>query len=563
MLTHLKVKNFAIVKDLDIEFKPGMTSITGETGAGKSIAIDALNLCLGGRADSSAVRSGETRAEIIAEFDVTGADAVKNFFEENDLTLEDDEVIIRRVLSSDGKSRAFINGTSVPLNQLRSLGELLIIIHGQHAHQLLFKADYQMDILDKYGNFQENRKILGKLAANVRLLEVQIKELEDNKEQFDARKQLLGFQLEELNKAAPKDKEYEELEQEYNKLSNTEDIKNSCAEAMELLEDNERCSALTSVRSALKAMEKVSEVDPSLSNVIQMLNDAEISIEESYDEIRSYSQEIEYAPDRLSYLEKRLRCYDELSEKYHVNPEKLYEFYLNLMNEFEHMNGSGDNIETLQKTLQEAIDAYLQESSKLSKNRSECAKVLSEKISSHMHDLAMPFGEFSIDVHYNKDKAPSTKGNDEIEFLVKINPGQDPGPLNAVVSGGELSRISLAIQEIHAEKVQTPTLIFDEVDTGISGQTANVVGRLLCNLGESSQVLCVTHLPQVAAQARQQLFVSKQVIQDKTETTMVELTSQERVKEIARLLSGDTITENALASARDLLSESKKNLKRS
>ncbi len=555
MLTHLKVKNFAIVKDLDIEFKPGMTSITGETGAGKSIAIDALSLCLGGRADSSAVRTGESRAEICAEFDVTGSQAVKNFFLEKDLPLEDEEVIIRRVLTPDGKSRAYINGTSVPLNQLRGLGELLIIIHGQHAHQLLFKSGYQLDILDKYGGFETYKEMLGKLAGEVKVLDQRLKELKENEEQFIARRELLGFQLEELRRADPREKEYEDLELEYNRMASTEDIRSNCALSMQLLEDDERNPALSAVRSALKAMNKIAAVDPNLNNVVKMLGDAEISIEESYNEIRSYSENIEFDPERMSFLEKRLACYDDLAGKYHIAPEKLWEHFSKLKKEYADLNSSDDDLDGLNKKLTEALSAYRSASAELSRKRTACAQDLALKITSHMHELAMPFGEFTIAVNFNPDSQPSVQGNDDIEFLVRINPGQEPGPLSSVVSGGELSRISLAIQEIHAEQVQTPTLIFDEVDTGISGQTANVVGKLLYNLGESAQVLCVTHLPQVAAQARRQLFVSKKVVEGRTETTMIELSDTDREKEIARLLSGDRITENALASARDLLTD--------
>lgn len=559
MLTHLKVKNFAIVKDLDIDFKPGMTSITGETGAGKSIAIDALTLCLGGRAEASSVRTGESKAEINAEFDVTASESVKNFFDDNELSLDDDTVIIRRIINADGKSKAFINGTAVTLSQLKSLGELLIIIHGQHAHQLLFKSDYQADILDKYGNFAELKKNLGILAHNVQKFVKQLREMEENREQFNAKKDLLHFQLDELRKADPKEKEYEELEQEYNKLANVEEIQNNCSASLQYLEDNEISSALNAVRSALKAMEKVAEVDPSLSNVIQMLNDAEISIEESYDEIHNYSEGIEYDPERMAFLEKRIATYEDLSQKYHVSPNTLFELYEKVKKEFALMNNGDESVDNIRENLQKATDDYLNLAKELSSKRNTCAKELSHRVTSHMHDLAMPFGEFSIEIKFDQDKQPSAKGNDEINFLVKINPGQDPAPLNAVVSGGELSRISLAIQEIHAEKVQTPTLIFDEVDTGISGQTANVVGKLLYNLGNSAQVLCVTHLPQVAAQAKQQLYVSKQVIDEKTETSMVELSTEERIKEIARLLSGDHITDNSLASAKDLLAANIKN----
>lgn len=554
MLTHLNVKNFAIVKYLDIDFPGGMTCITGETGAGKSIAIDALNLCLGERADAGSVRTGEAKAEITACFDITDSVPVHDFLRDNDFEAEEDEIIIRRTISSDGKSKAYINGTSVTLSQMRALGELLVIIHGQHAHQLLFKQDYQMAILDKYADLLKERQNLGETASEIRNTEAQISRIEANREQYNSKRDLLQFQLEELSKAEPKENEYQELDQEYSRLANADEIISSCEQCMRHLEDDERASALSAVQNALKSIERLQEIDAGrLDNVVTMLSEAEISIQESYDEIKEYGDSIEYDPRRMNFLEQRISLYDSLAQKYHVTPEKLYSFAEDLKKEYESMTTLSDSEDELKKQLQEKREEYQAKAKKLSEKRKEAAQELSRRISSHMHDLAMPHGQFTIAVNYNSEAAPSSKGNDEISFLVSVNPGQQPGPLNAVVSGGELSRISLAIQEIHAEKVQTPTLIFDEVDTGISGQTANVVGRLLSSLGASAQVICVTHLPQVASKAHHQMFVEKKVENGTTTTGMKELDDEGRIREIARLLSGDAITENALASARDLL----------
>ena len=559
MLTHLNVKNFAIVKYLDIDFPGGMTCITGETGAGKSIAIDALNLCLGERADAGSVRTGETKAEITACFDITDSIPVHDFLRDNDFEAEEDEIIIRRTISSDGKSKAYINGTSVTLSQMRALGELLVIIHGQHAHQLLFKQDYQTAILDKYADLLKERQNLGKTASEIRNIEDQISKIEANREQYNSRRDLLQFQLDELSRAEPKENEYQELDQEYSRLANADEIISSCEQCMQHLEDNERSSALSAVQNALKSIERLQEIDAGrLDNVVTMLSEAEISIQESYDEIKEYGNSIEYDPQRMSFLEQRISLYDSLAQKYHVTPEKLYAFAEDLKKEYESMTSLSDSEDELKRQMQEKREEYQTKAKKLSEKRKEAAQELSRRISSHMHDLAMPHGQFTIGVNYNSEAAPSSKGNDEVSFLVSVNPGQEPGPLNAVVSGGELSRISLAIQEIHAEKVQTPTLIFDEVDTGISGQTANVVGRLLSSLGASAQVICVTHLPQVASKAHHQMFVEKKVENGTTTTGMKELDDEGRIREIARLLSGDAITENALASARDLLASVQK-----
>ena len=554
MLTHLNIRNFAIVRDLDIDFREGMTSVTGETGAGKSIAIDALGLCLGERADAGSVRTGESRAEISALFDIIGSAAAESWFADNGMELEDSEVLIRRTITADGKSRSYINGTPATLAQLKSLGELLVIIHGQHAHQQLFKQTYQTAILDRFGGLLDIRRTVGADAGEIRKLEAELADLEQSREQREARRELLRFQLEELRKAEPREGEYQELEQEYNRLANADEISRICGESLNFLQDGERFSALHAVESALQCLQKAAEKDPgSLDNAINMLSDAQIAIQESYDEIRGYSGSVEADPQRLEILEKRISLYESLAMKYHVDPRQLWEHLGKLEQESASVEDAGEAGEALRQKLEEARVRYLNSARELSRGRKKAAEELAGRITAHMHELAMPHGIFTITVDADEKAAPSPGGMDTVRFLVSINPGQEAGPLNAVVSGGELSRISLAIHEIHAERVRTPTLIFDEVDTGISGQTASVVGRLLASLGNSAQVLCVTHLPQVASRARHQMKVEKEVRDGRTETSMRELTGEERIREIARLLSGDQVTDNALASARDLL----------
>lgn len=557
MFNHLTIKNFAIVKDLDIDFKGGMTAITGETGAGKSIAIDALGLCLGDRADANSVRTGTPKAEIIAEFDINDAPLASQYLDENDFENEDQSVIIRRIISSDGKSKSYINGSSATLSQLKNLGELLINIHGQSTHHQLFKEDFQLTILDNYGDLNRQYENLGTIARKINKINAQIDELHSNQEKFEARKSLLHFQLDELRKADPRENEFEELEQEYSKLANTDDLINTCQEALATMRDNENYSVLSQLNNVISNMESLTSIDNSLSNVLNMLHDAEISLEESYDEIHSYVDNIDSNPERLKYCEKRISLYEELAHKYHIRPEDLYAHYQEIKNEFESMTklaGSGDQLD---KELEEAFNEYTEAATNLSKERNKYARELEQKITNHMHELAMPYGQFSINLTYDENKHPNSKGNDHIKFLVSVNPGQAPGLLSDTVSGGELARISLAIQEIYAEKVSTPSLIFDEVDTGISGQTANVVGKLLHKIGETTQVICVTHLPQVASSAHNQYFVQKKVIDQSTETSMIELDHEGRVKEIARLLSGDQITKNSLASAEELLNQNK------
>ncbi len=324
---------------------------------------------------------------------------------------------------------------------------------------------------------------------------------------------------------------------------------------MELIRDSDNYSILGELNTVIGKMESVAEFDSSLGNVLEMLREAQISLEESYDEIHSYADNIDSDPERLKYLEKRISHYEELAHKYHVRPEELFRTFQEIRTEYESMNNLMDSSEDLQNRMIETRRAYIDAAAELSELRKKYSVELSQKITDHMHELAMPYGQFSIEVNFDKFKNPSSKGNDSIRFLVSINPGQAPGLLGDTVSGGELARISLAIQEIYAEKVSTPSLIFDEVDTGISGQTANVVGRLLHKIGETTQVICVTHLPQVASCAHNHFFVQKKVVDQSTETSMTELDREGRIKEIARLLSGEQITKNSLASAEELLNQ--------
>ena len=555
MFNHLTIKNFAIVKDLDIDFRNGMTAITGETGAGKSIAIDALGLCLGDRADAASVRTGTAKAEITAEFDISDAPQAIRYLDEHEIESEDQTVIIRRVISSDGKSKSYINGTSATLAQLKTIGELLINIHGQSAHHQLFKEDFQLCILDNYGDLNTRYENLSALAKELSSIKSKISQLEENREKYEARKSLLHFQLDELRKADPKEGEFEELEQEYSRLANIDDLISSCHESMELIRDSDNYSILGELNTVIGKMESVAEFDSSLGNVLEMLREAQISLEESYDEIHSYADNIDSDPERLKYLEKRISHYEELAHKYHVRPEELFRTFQEIRTEYESMNNLMDSSEDLQNRMIETRRAYIDAAAELSELRKKYSVELSQKITDHMHELAMPYGQFSIEVNFDKFKNPSSKGNDSIRFLVSINPGQAPGLLGDTVSGGELARISLAIQEIYAEKVSTPSLIFDEVDTGISGQTANVVGRLLHKIGETTQVICVTHLPQVASCAHNHFFVQKKVVDQSTETSMTKLDREGRIKEIARLLSGEQITKNSLASAEELLNQ--------
>jgi len=551
MLCQLSINNFAIVRFLELDFRPGMTSITGETGAGKSIAIDALGLCLGNRADASSIRPGANKTEVSARFSLTDIPLAKRWLEDNDLDL-DDECILRRTISHDGRSRAYINGNPVPLVQLKLLGQLLVGIHGQHAHHAMLKSEHQLSLLDSYAN---HRLLLESVSASYQRckhIEAELQQLITSQQERIARKQLVQYQVEELDEFGLKINEFEEIEQEHKRLANSTELVDNCQASLLLLTDDEDSNIASWLNKAVSLADNLQSVDPALSNVCTMLNDALIQVQESSSELQHYLSNLELDPAHFSYLEERLSKAMQLARKHHVSPNQLAEHHQALIAELASLDGDESKLEDIQQQLEASKIAYLANAQKLSQSRSRYAKELDKQVTQSIHELNMPKGKFTIEVNFNPDLL-SPNGSDHIEFLVTTNPGQPLQPLAKVASGGELSRIGLGIQVITAKKVATPTLIFDEVDVGISGPTAAVVGRMLRSLGESTQVLCVTHLPQVAGNGHQHLFVNKFNKAGSTETTMTALDREQRIQELARLLGGDTITNNTLANARELL----------
>ncbi|MGL4613806.1 MAG: DNA repair protein RecN, partial [Shewanella sp.] len=549
MLCQLSINNFAIVRFLELDFRPGMTSITGETGAGKSIAIDALGLCLGNRADASSIRPGANKTEVSARFSLTDIPLAKRWLEDNDLDL-DDECILRRTISHDGRSRAYINSNPVPLVQLKLLGQLLVGIHGQHAHHAMLKSEHQLSLLDSYAN---HRLLLESVSASYQRckhIEAELQQLITSQQERIARKQLVQYQVEELDEFGLKINEFEEIEQEHKRLANSTELVDNCQASLLLLTDDEGSNIASWLNKAVSLAENLQSVDPALSNVCTMLNDALIQVQESSSELQHYLSNLELDPAHFSYLEERLSKAMQLARKHHVSPNQLAEHHQALTAELASLDGDESKLEDIQQQLEASKIAYLANAQKLSQSRSRYAKELDKQVTQSIHELNMPKGKFTIEVNFNPDLL-SPNGSDHIEFLVTTNPGQPLQPLAKVASGGELSRIGLGIQVITAKKVATPTLIFDEVDVGISGPTAAVVGRMLRSLGESTQVLCVTHLPQVAGNGHQHLFVNKFNKAGSTETTMTALDREQRIQELARLLGGDTITHNTLANARE------------
>ena len=552
MLCHLHISNFAIVRALEIDWKGGMSTITGETGAGKSIAIDALSLCLGERADAAVVRPGADKADIVATFDVSKLAAAQQWLAEQDLAMGA-ECIVRRVVSSEGRSRGYINGVQVPAQQLKALGQHLLSIHGQHAHQLLLKADYQRQLLDAFAANSQSRDATRSAWRDWQQLQREYQQLEQSQQQRDAQRQLLEYQVAELDNFAAAEHEYAELEAEHSRLTHGNTLLSQSQQCLQLMYDDEQQNIYQALSVATAQLEQLSCLDPALNPIAQMLNDALVQTEEASRELRRYADKVELDPQRLAEVDERLSQWLNLARKHQVANEQLPELHQQLSAQLATLTGNDKRLVQLADDIATAQHNYLQHAARLTEERQQAANALGEKISRSMHELSMANARFAIVVQPLDATQASANGLDAIEFQVSTNPGQPLQALSKVASGGELSRISLAIQVILADKITTPTLIFDEVDVGISGPVAAGVGRLLRQLGESTQIICVTHLPQVASQGHQQLFVEKYTDGQATETRMRQLSDDDRISEIARLLAGENISASALANARELL----------
>ncbi|MFU8784895.1 DNA repair protein RecN [Aliidiomarina sp.] len=558
MLTQLHIRQFAIVDELSIDFQNGMTAITGETGAGKSIALDALSLCLGARAESSMVRPGSERAEVTASFNVHQLPAVLQWLSEHDMLDEhcepnEDNCIIRRTLTAEGRSKGFINGAPVPVTLMRELGTMLISLHGQHDHHLLMKADYQISLLDQFAHHPELLQKTQQQHKQWRALIREQRELATLQEAQESKRQLLQYQVTELNEFNVSADEFNQLEADHKRLANASGLLDDAQFSLNSLYDGEHNNAYTLLQSVIERLHESIEIDAQLKPIVGMLQDAAVQIEEAARELRHYQDGIDLDPQLLAETEARMSQAMHLAKKHQVAPQELPRLRDELNADLAGITESGDRLEKLAPEITAAHNTFLALAEKLSASRAKAANKLASQVASTMHKLNMPEGEFSVVVDNNPSEHTSARGIDEVKFLVSANAGQPLQPINKVASGGELSRISLAIQVLTAGQDNLPTMIFDEVDVGVSGPTATTVGKLLRQLGANNQVLCVTHLPQVAARAHQQMFVSKHTEAGKTITSMQALSNQHRIEELARLLGGDTITQHTLANAKELL----------
>ncbi|WP_114195333.1 DNA repair protein RecN [Edaphovirga cremea] len=551
MLAQLTISNFAIVRELEIDFQAGMTAITGETGAGKSIAIDALGLCLGSRADGNMVRAGASRADICARFALADTPSARQWLSDNQLD-DGSECLLRRAIGTDGRSRGFINGTPVPLSQLRELGQHLIQIHGQHAHQLLLKPEHQKQLLDAYA---DEPQLLAEMQQSYQRWHQSCRALAQHQQlvtERESRRQLLQYQLKELNEFSPQAGEYEQIDSEYKRLANSGQLLSLSQQALYLLSDGEDQNILSLMHSTKHQLAELAELDEKIGELLGMLEEATIQISETSDELRHYSERMDLDPNRLHELEQRLSRQISLARKHHVAPEELPALHGQLLEEQQALNEQESDHAQLSEDVSRHHRQALDIAAQLHAKRQHYADELTQLITQSMNALSMPHGKFMIDVQHEPEFL-NTQGADRVEFRVTTNPGQPMQSLVKVASGGELSRIALAIQVITARKMETPALIFDEVDVGISGPTAAIVGKLLRQLGESTQVMCVTHLPQVAGCGHQHYFVSKQTDGEVTETQMDRLDKRARLQELARLLGGSEVTRNTLANAKELL----------
>ncbi len=552
MLLQLNIQNFAIVRSLDIDWRDGMTTITGETGAGKSIAIDALGLCLGDRAITNVVRPNAKKAELAATFEVSRNKSAKKWLSSHDLH-SDDECILRRVISAEGRSKAYINGSQVPLAQLKDISQYLINIHGQHDHQLIVKANQQRKIVDEYAKHQHLLDETQYYYQQWQGLNNELKQLYKSKEQREAKQQLLQYQLNELDEFSLQEGEFQTLENDYKRHSNGQHLLNGALQALQALSENENFNITDSLRSNCEQLNELAAMDPNLVEITTTLNEALIQIEDANDELKHYYERLELDPQAYQMIEDRYSFAIQLAKKHQVTPENLPKLHLEIKQSLDLITSDGSRLDSVYIDIEKAKENYQQVAHSLSASRVKSAKQLSKKITASMKELNMEHGIFEVSVKPTESDSLLPSGLDDINFLISLNPGQEVEAMNKVASGGELSRISLAMQVILANKVVTPTLIFDEVDVGISGPTAAMVGKKLQQLASNTQVICVTHLPQVASKGHQQLFVTKLTDGEHTETKVTELSSNGRVQEIARLLAGDKITDNSLANAQELL----------
>lgn len=549
MLSQLSVKNLAVVEKLDLSFESGMSTVTGETGAGKSILLQALNLALGHRSDSTLIRHGKDRAEVSAVFEVTTQQKIQSYLKQQSLD-EDSECVLRRIITSDGRSKAFVNSTSVPLSVLRSVGELLIDMHGQNEHQLLLRPNQQRDLLDTYAQNSTACEELNTIVAEYNAITNQIDELSNNQDLKQQQQELLQHQWQELEAAALVQEDLEVIENNFKISANAASLIEQTSNILSQLE--QESGANTQLIELNHALSQMVDTDKKLLPISELLSSAQVQTQESVYELTSYLNSLSFDEETTQNLEARLGELHDLARKHTCQITELIQTKDRIAAELDTISGAGTSLESLQQQKTALTQKYNESAKVLSAVRAEKAELLSTLVTEAMQVLGMPGSVFSVDlpkktlgVHYN--------GDESVDFLVRTNMGSDFKALKKVASGGELSRISLAISVVSSDSEYTPTLIFDEVDVGISGAVAEVVGQKLKQLSQHYQIICITHLAQVAAFGHQHLRVQKSQEDGGAQTTVMQLSNDERVNEIARILGGATITDNARSAAKEMI----------
>jgi len=553
LLLSINISNYTLVESLEIEFAQGTTAITGETGAGKSLVLDALGMALGDRADTDTIRHGKERAEITATFDINTIEAAKTWLDANDFN-SDENCILRRIYTREGRSRGYINGQPSTMSQLQELGDMLTDIHSQHEHQSLLRKETHRRLLDEYANAED---LVTKVASEYSAwhkVHIDLTNLLQRSDELDDRKDLLNFQVNELQQIDLTAKHLEQLELEQKTLANAEQIVQDSHNLLAICEQAEGFNLRDSLNKALSILANIEYKPEALKITEELLQGGLIQIEEAINEISHHIDRFEADPQRLQIVEEQLSAIFQLSRKHRVNPDQLETTLQTLEAELKNLIGGSENINALEAKLADLASSYEKSAKQLSSKRKAASKAMSKDINRQLQKLSMEGAELLVQLSPVNNCEYRSRGLEEIEFLLATNPGQPHKMLAKIASGGELSRVSLAIQVVAASHSTMPTLVFDEVDVGIGGSTADIVGQLIKQLGERGQVISVTHQPQVAAHAHHHYRASKVIEDNSAESLMAPLNQQQRVEELARMLGGAKVTKQTLSHASELLS---------
>jgi len=550
VLKALTIQDLAVVRHLDVEFESGLTILTGETGAGKSILIEALGLALGDRADSSMVRASADRAAVSATFDIATNEGLKMFLRANDLE-DESHCILRRVMGADGRSRAYCNASPVPVALLKQIGEFLVDIHGQHAHQSLLRRAIQRELLDEFGRCGKHTDAVAAAYGEWREVGQQLESLSDGADDVPSRIDLLRFQAEEIERLDITPESLSKLEAEHRRVAHAAHLLEGCDAAVDYA-FGPQDSALSSTVKAAAVLTELSAIDDTLPAVVDLLDQAMINLEEAERELTRLRANIDTDPRRLQEIDTQLQSIQDIARKHRCDAGDIPDRLVQIRIELDELSNREEKIQRLNEALAVASGAYGTAAGELHRSRVRAAKKMARDISRRLRELGITHGEFDVSVEHN-GRVPSAHGDDDIEFLVTANPDLPLKPLKKVASGGELSRVSLAIQVATTGSSGIPVLVFDEVDTGVGGPTAEIVAQYLNALAEQRQILCITHLPQVASAGDHHLSIGKIVVGGITQTTVRCLDAEERIEEIARMLGGKRITEKAREHARELL----------